>query len=47
MKEYFKITSGNLYHDQATEELVLYYNRQQIYYGLMLAGAIMLIYSIL
>jgi hypothetical protein len=47
MKEYFKIVTGNLYHDPSTEELVLYYNRQQLCYGLMLAGAVMLIYALL
>lgn len=47
MKEYFKITTGNLYHDPQVESLVLYYDRQMICYVAMLVGAVCLLYSVL
>jgi hypothetical protein len=47
MREVFKIVPGKFYTDPYTEELVLYYNKQQLCYGIMLAGAILLIYALL
>jgi hypothetical protein len=47
MREFFTIKTGNAYQDENLEELILYYDRQKVCYGLMLAGAILLLYSIL
>lgn len=46
MREFFKITTGNLYHDPQVESMVLYYDRQLICYVVMLVGAICLLYAL-
>lgn len=47
MKEYFTIKTGLPFYDADVDELNIYYHRQQVAYGLMLVGGILVIWALL